>query len=278
MQVHIVPVTLTGKFYKWYSHTFFTHPGKTRMILLLRKLFSAGIRMQDQRTKAVFQLDVNDLLTSIILQYGNYEPRSLNLALDIAARTEGVFLDVGSNFGLYTCLLTCGANKKAIAVDASYKAFALLQRNVQANAKAGEVFTCNVALSASGGLHYFSPFHESNLGSSRVVTRESATANKFLVASVPLQQILEAIDPPKIALMKMDVEGFEEEVLKGLDLQGKYRPQYILMEYEVENNPSVSRILQLLLSHDYEACTVENHPYTEGMPVPESNLLFKSKI
>ncbi len=273
--VHIVPGTFLGKFYKWYVHSFLNHIGKTRATMLLRKLFPQGIVMIDLASDTRFILDINDLLTGIIIQYGNYEPKSLKLCLDILQVSEGCFLDVGSNFGLYTCLAAKGLKKNTIAIDASYKAFGLLQRNIWVN-QINNVTACNVALSADKSIQYFSPFNEANLGSSRIVKREDLAANKFLIDTSRLQDILEEIDPPRIALMKMDVEGSELEVLKSIDLQGRYRPENILLEYEPENNKSVPLILDHLIAHRYNVFTIDGTPYTKQMFIPENNLFFKS--
>jgi FkbM family methyltransferase len=44
-----------------------------------------------------------------------------------------------------------------------------------------------------------------------------------------LTSILDEVEPAHIDLFSLDVEGYELEVLKGLDLD-KYRPDYILIE------------------------------------------------
>lgn len=67
----------------------------------------------------------------------------------------------------------------------------------------------------------------------------------WVVAS-PLSTILEAVNCPQdFDLLSLDVEGFELEVLKGLDLK-KHRPRYILIE------TADLEAVQSTLADDYE--------------------------
>lgn len=61
-----------------------------------------------------------------------------------------------------------------------------------------------------------------------------------------LTSILDQVRPPPIDLLSLDVEGYELQVLQGLDLR-RYRPSYILVE---ANFPE--EIHSHLARHDYE--------------------------
>jgi len=75
------------------------------------------------------------------------------------------------------------------------------------------------------------------------------------VSSVTLESILDGYCSKKIDFMSLDVEGYELDVLKGMNLD-KYRPEYILIEtHQVE---AVNNLLQpyyqfveALSQHDY---------------------------
>ena len=61
--------------------------------------------------------------------------------------------------------------------------------------------------------------------------------NQLVPAStIPMQLILEKLEINKIDFLSLDVEGFELEVLNGIDFT-RYRPKYILIEVrEVHKN------------------------------------------
>lgn len=275
MKLH--PKNLSGKLYKFYTYDFIKHPGKNRVVKVLKAFFKNGIEVIDDETSTTYILNVHDLLSSIILQYGHYEEQSVNIARELCNNSDGYFLDVGANFGLYTCyLLSSNRNLKSISVDASYLAFAQLLRNINLNKLNDRVQLSNTALSEKNGLHFFSPFNESNLGSSRIVSTNSEKS-KYIVCSTTLNDVLAELKPSRIRLMKMDVEGHEEFVLNGLDLFGPYRPENILLEYEPINNPDVIKIKNKLIEANYEVFDVFLNEYSEQSELPESNLLFKSK-
>lgn len=52
----------------------------------------------------------------------------------------------------------------------------------------------------------------------------------LLVNARTLTSILEEVNPPQIDFFSLDVEGYELQVLQGLDFS-KYRPKYILIEH-----------------------------------------------
>jgi hypothetical protein len=58
-----------------------------------------------------------------------------------------------------------------------------------------------------------------------------------------LTSVLDSVNPPEIDFMSLDVEGYEEQVLRGLDLS-KYRPTLILVE---ANDPN--KVQERLSSH-----------------------------
>lgn len=271
------PKNITGKLYKFYAYDFLKHPAKNHVLKFLKSFFRNGIQVIDKDTGTTYILNINDLLSSIILQYGHYEEHSVKIAREICKDTDGYFLDVGANFGLYTCyLLSANKKIKAISIDASYIAFAQLLKNISLNNLNNRVQLSNTALSENHSLHFFSPFNESNLGSSRIVNTES-DKSKYIVCSTTLNDVLAELKPNSIKLMKMDVEGHEEYVLNGLDLNGPYRPENILLEYEPINNPEVINIKNKLIEHNYEVFDVFLNKYEDSMELPESNLLFRSK-
>ena len=78
---------------------------------------------------------------------------------------------------------------------------------------------------------------------------------KIEVPAKTLSSILDDLESPMVDLFSLDVEGFELEVLKGLDLR-RHRPTYILLETDkidaaLEVLGGNYRVLECLSHHDY---------------------------
>jgi hypothetical protein len=59
-----------------------------------------------------------------------------------------------------------------------------------------------------------------------------------------LSSILDEVAAPDVDLLSLDVEGFEAEVLEGLDLD-RHRPRYVLVEV-LEGAASQQRVEEVL--------------------------------
>ncbi len=89
---------------------------------------------------------------------------------------------------------------------------------------------------------------------------QGITAAEIMVRGVTLSELLEEQGNPRVNLFSLDVEGFEVDVLKGLDLS-RHRPDFILVETR-----GISAITRLLKEQYDLIATLSHHDY-----------LFKSK-
>jgi FkbM family methyltransferase len=124
-------------------------------------------------------------------------------------REEDTFVDIGANVGVYT-VLASGLNKaKTIAVEPDQETFQHLQNNVFLNRAHDKVTALNVGVGEKQELLKFTK----GLGAiNHVMREEDAEASCVEVLIQPLDAILDGLTP---TLIKIDVEGFETQVVKG---------------------------------------------------------------
>ncbi|HSY21708.1 MAG TPA: FkbM family methyltransferase [Polyangiaceae bacterium] len=120
------------------------------------------------------------------------------------------FLDVGANVGTYTILASgvCGA--ESLAVEPIPRAFERLCANVRLNDIASRVRLHNVGLAAKPGRLSFT----SSLDTANHVVR-GEPANGGASIEVPVVTLDELVSDRCPILVKVDAEGFEEEVVSG---------------------------------------------------------------
>jgi FkbM family methyltransferase len=185
--------------------------------------------------------------------------------------TGGVLVDVGANIGAFTLLLRSVSTLPVIAYEPQPFLFKLLQWNIGFNRLTG-VDARNVACGAKRGEVAFSIgingsiVCESSMAKKKPVSARPTisslddeaelTQSGDAVVNVPVTALDEDLaDVPSVALLKIDCEGFEYDVLQGATgIIKRHRPQLMLEVHptQLENfGHSTEKVLDLV-ARDYE--------------------------
>tara|TARA_Y100000817_G_scaffold274373_1_gene234602 strand:- start:4228 stop:5166 length:939 start_codon:yes stop_codon:yes gene_type:complete len=121
---------------------------------------------------------------------------------------KDLFIDVGSNHGHYTMISSGICNSKSISIEPVKKTFKRLEMNIELN-KLKNVKLLNMGISDSEGELFFS----NNMGSMNRVINKSKKNNCELIKVTTLDKLLVA--EQNISSVKIDVEGYEKQVLDG---------------------------------------------------------------
>lgn len=128
---------------------------------------------------------------------------------------DGLFIDVGANIGSYTILAAAGCSCKVVSFEPSKRTFSVLRRNIKVNNLEHLVETHCLALSnASGSIRFTTNCDTTN----HVVPEgksDTADAGYEIVPVTTLDEILGERYSSSCKVIKLDVEGFELNVLKG---------------------------------------------------------------
>ena len=157
-----------------------------------------------------------DLIQMYIWLFGIWEPE---LSAFIAARLApgDCFLDVGANIGYFSVLAArrVGDRGAVIAVEPSPIVFPLLEESARLNDVGAGVRLVNAAAGSEVGSIpiYSGPSH--NIGLTTTVA-ERGFELEGVVPSLPLDAILRPEEKAALRMIKIDVEGREPEVLRGM--------------------------------------------------------------
>lgn len=126
-------------------------------------------------------------------------------------RNKNVFFDIGANAGSYTLLASGVCKAKTVAIEASARTIIITNKNISLNQLHDKVTLINAAAGAKAGFLTFSTNEDT--------TNHVISDNEYENSDVEKVKVIKVDDltiDNKPALIKIDVEGFETEVLKGM--------------------------------------------------------------
>jgi FkbM family methyltransferase len=133
------------------------------------------------------------------------------LFFDRTIRPHWRIADVGANQGLYTVYFSRqAADGRVYAFEPDPDLFAKLKENTQRNNR-GNVSLFNAAIASQPDKLSFRA-GRFNRGDNRIVPNPTSPAGTIEVDAIPLDH---AIPERKLNLLKVDVQGFEVQVLRG---------------------------------------------------------------
>ncbi|MEZ6194686.1 MAG: FkbM family methyltransferase [Planctomycetota bacterium] len=192
-------------------------------------------------------VEIGDSVDDQLAVYGVYEPGTTEVLRRLAV-DAGAFVDVGCNLGYYGCLV--GAENPAlpvVAIDANPAMVERAEDNMRRNEVDGaEVLHCGVG-AEEGRLELSVPRDRHSLSSFAYVPKKGGPSETITVPVRPLGPILSERALAS-CLLKIDAEGFEYEVFRGLGAGGVDRVERIVCEISVPNLGRAGRELAELFA------------------------------
>jgi len=219
---------LADKALLFYVRNVPNHPFKLRFVNTINDFFfNDAIQLKTDRN-ARFRLSSREQTGHDIIVQGAYEPVTVGLAKTIM-QDGGVFFDVGANIGLFSIQLSMIENVVVYAVEPSAGIFSKLLKNIRLS-HAENIHPINIGLSYQDGFAYMFNKHPGNLGTTKVV--EKIEQDSHLIRLCTLAELLTYLKITEIKLMKIDVEGYELNVLKGLfEDRNTIYPENLILEF-----------------------------------------------
>jgi len=212
------------------------------------------------RDDVAYDLDLSQGIDFAIF-LGNIYERQTKAALRKLVPPGSLVLDIGANIGAHTLHLAqlVGPNGRVIAFEPTDFAFRKLTRNLELNPDlADRVTACECFLSGADADHVPSAIY-----SSWPLVREAGMHAKHLghemhtesARARSLDNILNELADRKVSLVKLDVDGFECDVLRGATvLIRDVRPIFVmeLAPYLLEERgTSLDELLSYFVANGY---------------------------
>ena len=185
--------------------------------------------------------------------YNTKEPETLDW-LDDNLRSDDVLIDVGANIGLYS-LYAAKINPKCriYALEPAFQNFTNLCNNIVLNA-VQNIIPCNFPLAdretfdvffvsdiqPGSALHSFGQPSDFKVESNAISLQQGAL-------SMTLDALVSQYGLPQPSLIKIDVDGIEEKIIKGAQnvLQSK-QMRTMLLEWSFRSDEDITRLEQTM--------------------------------
>jgi FkbM family methyltransferase len=165
---------------------------------------------------------------------------------------KGCLVDVGANIGLYTLLMRANSKLPIIAFEPQPFLCDLIRRGVEHN-RLAEVEVRNVGCGAERGE---APFYTGTNGSVALEANAPAGTAPANLINVPIRTLDEELAGiSEIALLKIDCEGFEFNILQGArKLIARHKPHLFIEIHpaELEKFGHSARMVVEFLRPNYE--------------------------
>ncbi len=181
-------------------------------------------------------------------------------------RRSKCFVDIGANCGLYTVIgCTINPQVRVVAIEPVAKICEALKNNISRNQYQMRTHVLNIALGDTNGTVPFHVAENALMGSLNTNGYQGQPGEIIQVECRTLDSIAEElnIEPD---FLKIDVEGFEDVVLRGAQtVLRRFRPRIIL-----EANPGdpCGEMNEILSAHGYEFSII-----TDGGPQPRKEII-----
>ncbi len=193
----------------------------------------------------------NSTLCKCLYLNKNYEP-SITDYFRNKLKKGDVVVDVGANEGIFSILAgkLVGSSGKVYSVEPLPRNVSILKKNIQLN-KLNNIVVCDIAAGAEEkDVVFFDVVFNNMLGGADNIISNILSKIPRMVKLVKVKQkrldavIREPVD--KIAVIKIDTEGYEEFVLNGIDT---WLDKNITADFIIEMTPrSSKKIIELLVT------------------------------
>lgn len=206
-----------------------------------------------------YSLDLSDYQEWLVYFYCKSD--SSDYILNYLDKSEVIF-DVGANIGQTSLNIINSQKSKKLnpivyAFEPYPKTFNKLKTNIALN-KSNDIKAFNLGLSTQKGMLHMMQHSPSNSGGFRMT---DDLANSISVPVISIDEFISENHISKIDFIKIDVEGFEVQVIQGAKKTLETYKPWLIFEYSLENikaqNGNIKNTLNWLLEINYHVSTKE---------------------
>jgi len=229
-------------------------------ILWFRRLLGLGPETQVQRGGVNWALDLREGIDFAIYLTGKFEPRTVKAIAGFVEPGDTV-IDIGANIGAHTLHLgkLVGPHGRVFAMEPTRFAYNKLLANVALNPDLSPQIIADQVMLVGTSKSSLEPELYSSWPLARDQQDHDKHGGKAMstqgAITVKLDDYLKSRNIGPVKLVKLDVDGYEPDVLRGGSTFLKHQKPLIVMELQhyalEERGNSLEQLLDILVSAGY---------------------------
>jgi FkbM family methyltransferase len=192
---------------------------------------------------------------------GEFEPDILAFLKSKFKTRNKLFVDIGAHHGYFTCFANASGVRQVVSIEPDKINYRFLEKNVVSNKYKSKTNLINLALGEHEGTVNLFGFGTGVSTSQNWGGSVSKRVQSVKVAK--LDKVIKEYLPLKNAIVKIDVEGFEYEVIKGAEItistakDTSFIVEITLTEgqkigKDIKASKNISEIIDLFIKHGYK--------------------------
>jgi FkbM family methyltransferase len=205
-------------------------------------------------------IDITESIMMFSRVIGTFEPQK-HLALDFFLQKSDAFIDIGSNKGEFAihAALAVGDRGKVVAFEPEPKNCEWIRKSIDKSGTHNVIIEEAAIGEKDGSLNLF--IGEKSGWHSLVTSEQNLIKDSIPVSVYRLDKYLEKNPLQNIKVIKIDVEGFEKEVLMGAHKTlEQYDNLVILIDIHPDNGVIHDEIYEILFGHGFSLYK-EQYPF-----------------
>ncbi len=245
-----------------------------RVVLYVFSTFKKPVhQVQVKRNGLQWQLNLSEVIDFMIYFVGGFDKAGSKAFSEQISKNHTI-IDIGANIGSFSLVVSkyLGKEGRIIAIEPSKYAFQKFQENLELNKPVSDriipiqAFMTQNTYPVPEGVYASWDITSNSL---RHTNHKGILTSTNGAISLSLDQLVERFRIKKLDWLKIDVDGFEKDVLLGgQDVFENHKPNIFmeLCEYSLtEHNTSVEEILSFLIQFDYKFYSVKGRAFNQNI-------------
>lgn len=193
-------------------------------------------------------------------------------------RKGDLAIDIGAHEGDTTVpmALAAGAEGTVLAIDPNPHVFKVLAENARLNAGKTRIVPLNFAAATDDGDYTFGSGDPCFINGGIVGYSSNKASHSHYRFTVPGKNLAKYLDAhhaaalSRLTFIKIDVEGYDKEILKNLSgIIARYRPVIVAECFSELTDPERAELFDALVVHDYQVFSLAGYgPWIGGPSEP----------